>query len=347
MGEIKIAVAGVGNLCSALVQGVNYYKDGEAEGLINKKLGDYSVGDIKFVAAFDIDMNKIGLDLSEAIFAEPNASPKFLQVPDMGLEVEMGPAPDEVQEESMSELVRADVEASDPVKVLRESRADILVNMISGGSERGSKIYAEACLEAGCAYLNATPALVVSEKEWDSKFRESGIPMAGDDLLDQVGATAVHMGLLEFLNLRGVKVGESYQLDVGGGTESINTLERTRERKRKLKTRTVSRAVPYSFPLISGSMDFVDFLGNSRDSFFWIKGSYYCGAPFTMDVKLNTIDSTNGGAVLLDTIRALKISKDRGLAGAIKPICDYGFKTGCQSSLVESLKEFRGFVKGR
>lgn len=345
MGEIRVAVAGVGNLCSALVQGVEYYKDGEKMGLINKNIGSYGVDDIKFVAAFDVDENKIGLDLSEAIFAEPNTAPKYVQPPDMSVKVKMGPAPDAVQEESMSEIVKADVEAVDPSKILRESKADLLVNMISGGSEKASQIYAEACLEAGCSYLNATPALIASEKEWDSRFRDSGLPIAGDDLLDQVGATAVHMGLLEFLDRRGVMVGESYQLDVGGGTESINTLERTRERKRELKTRTVSKAVPYRFPLISGSTDFVDFLENSRDSFFWIKGSYYCGAPFTMDVKLNTVDSANGGAVLLDTIRALKISQDRNLAGTIKPICDYGFKTGSQTSLVEAIEEFRRFVE--
>jgi myo-inositol-1-phosphate synthase len=152
------------------------------------------------------------------------------------------------------------------------------------------------------------------------------------------------MGLLELLHSRGATIEESYQLDIGGGTESINTLERTRETKRQIKTKAVASTIPYSFPLVSGSTDFVDFLKNSRDSFFWLKGKYFLGAPFTMDVKLNTLDSANGGAILFDTIRGLKIAKEKGLGGTINPVCNYGFKTGQRKSLANAVKELQEFA---
>jgi myo-inositol-1-phosphate synthase len=346
MGKIKVAVAGVGNLCSALIQGVEYYsKSQDTQGLIHEKIGSYKIADINFVSAFDIDSGKIGKDLSEAIFVDPNTAPRFIDVPNLGVRVFRGPSPDNISEGALSEINKSEKDAVNVIQVLRDEKVDILLNMVSGGSDKASAIYAEACLDTGTAYLNATPSLIASDPIWIERFDEKDTPIVGDDLLDQVGATALHMGILEFLERRGVKVDESYQLDVGGGTESINTLERTREIKRAIKTKAVSRSVPYEFPLISGSTDFVDFLENARDSFFWFRGSYFCGAPFTIDIKLNTIDSTNGGAVLLDLIRGLKIAQDRNLGGCIDPLCAYGFKTGKRQSLVDTLKEFEEFIQ--
>ena len=343
--DVKIVVAGVGNLCSALVQGIEHYtKNEDSPGLLFNELGPFSIHDIKIVAAFDIDSSKVGKDLSKAIFSRRNTTPKFVEVEETGVTVFMGPHPDEIVESALTKIEVSSEEAVEPQKVLADCKPDILVNMVSGGSDKATQTYANACLETGVSFLNATPSILVSAPSWANKFQKAGVPMAGDDLLDQMGATILHMGLLELLHSRGVTIDESYQLDIGGGTESINTLERTRETKRQIKTKAVASTIPYSFPLVSGSTDFVDFLKNSRDSFFWLKGKYFLGAPFTMDAKLNTLDSANGGAILFDTIRGLKIAKEKGLGGPIQPVCNYGFKTGKRESLANAVKELQEFA---
>jgi myo-inositol-1-phosphate synthase len=211
----------------------------------------------------------------------------------------------------------------------------------------GSRLYAEEALKAGCGFINATPSGIVNDLSLSTSYRRAGLPMAGDDLLSQMGATALHIGLLEFLHSRGVHVEESYQLDVGGGTESINTLEETRDTKRLIKTEAVKSAVPYEFPLVSGSADFVDFLINGRDSFFWFKGTYFLGSSFSMDVKLSTEDAPNAGAVLIDSIRGLKIAMDRGLGGPVEAICAYGFKRPPKRyKMSEAYRLFREFAEG-
>jgi len=346
MGEIRVAVAGVGNCCSSLVQGVSFYLQGGGRlGLLHPELRGYRASDIRFVEAFDIVASKVGRDLSEAIFAQPNQAPRVSDVKRLGVEVKMGPAPDLVENDALATIVKAEAEAVDLVKALKNRRVDVMVNLISGGSDKASRRYADACLEAGCAFLNSTPTGIASDPAWDSRFRGVGLPLVGDDLLDQVGATVVHMGLLEFLDSRGVRIDESYQLDVGGGTESINTLEKTRETKRSIKTSAVTGSVPYEFPLVSGSTDFVDFLGNGRDSFFWLKGRYFGDAPFTMDVKLSTLDAPNGGSILIDAIRALKIAKDKGVKGSVAAICGYAFKKSeKRTSLAEAYRLFREFT---
>jgi len=230
-------------------------------------------------------------------------------------------------------------------ETLRDAEADVLVNIISGGSDKASRLYAEAALKASCGFLNATPSGIVNDLSLSASYRRAGLPLAGDDLLSQMGATAVHMGLLEFLHSRGVHVEESYQLDVGGGSESINTLEKSRDSKRLIKTEAVKSSVPYDFPLVSGSADFVDFLVNGRDSFFWIKGTYFGGAGFTMDVKLSTEDAPNAGAVLIDSIRGLKIAMDKGVGGPVEPVCAYGFKRPPKRyKMAEAYRLFREFA---
>jgi myo-inositol-1-phosphate synthase len=327
MDEIRVAVAGVGNCCSSLIQGIQYYKkNGREEGLLHPKIGPYTITDLKFVAAFDIDQNKVGKDLSEAIFTTPNKAPKISEVNLMDVTVKMGFAPDSIEEKTMSVIKKADNEPVNVAEVLKNKKADVLVNLISGGSEKASRLYAETCIEAGCAFLNATPAGIINNPSIVNSFRKKELPVVGDDLMSQIGATAVHIGLLEFLHSRGVKILESYQLDVGGGSESINTLEKTKATKRKIKTEAVLASLPYNFPLVSGSADFVDFLVNGRDSFFYFKGTYFSGAPFTMDVKLSTIDAPNSGAILLDTIRGLKIALNKRKGGAVEALCSYGFK---------------------
>ena len=345
LAKIKVAVAGVGNCCSAFVQGIQYYKNGETTGLLHETLGGYSISDIELVAAFDIDRRKVGLDLADAIMSEPNKTPIITEMKGLGIQALMGPIGDSLENSGEGLIDASSEEPVDVAAVLRASGADVLVNLISGSSLDASRRYAEAALEAGCAFLNAAPAPVVNDGEMAERFKEAGVPIAGDDLLDQIGATVTHIALLEFLHSRGAKIDESYQLDVGGGAESVNTLWKTRGLKREIKTSAVGVSVPYDFPLVSGSTDYVDFLENQRESFFWFKGSYFGGAPFSMDVKLNTVDAPNAGSILLDVVRGLKIASDKGLAGPVDPLCAYGFKRPPEmKGLAEAYGLFRGFV---
>jgi len=341
-----VAIAGIGNGASSLLQGVQYYSEnGNSIGLLHEKLGGYTAGDIKLVAAFDIDKNKIGKDVSEAIHAEPNKAPKMVELKKTGVTVQMGPHPDSLNGNTMSQIVLAEKEPVDIAKILKETKTDLLLNLISGGADKASRLYAEAALKAGCGFINATPAGIVNDISIASAFKKAGLPLAGDDLMSQMGATAVHIGLLEFLDSRGVHIEESYQLDVGGGSESINTLEKTRDIKRTIKTEAVKKHIPYDFELVSGSADFVDFLVNGRDSFFFVKGKYFSGAEFTLDMKLSTEDSPNAGAVLVDVIRGMKIAKEKGIGGAVEPVCSYGFKRPPRRYMMaETYKRFKEFT---
>jgi myo-inositol-1-phosphate synthase len=346
LGEIKVAIAGVGNCASSLIQGLYYYnKEENSLGLLHEELAGYKIGDIKIVAAFDIDENKIGKDVAEAIFASPNKAPIIVDVGNIGVKVQMGPAPDAFGEHTMSQIKKSDKTLVDVSKVLKESGAQILVNLISGGSDKASRLYAEAAADAGCGFLNATPSGVVNDLSIASMFKQKGLPIVGDDLMSQMGATAVHIGLLEFLDRRGVTIKESYQLDVGGGSESINTLEKTRDTKRKIKTDAVKTQIPYDFDLVSGSADFVDFLVNGRDSFFYVRGNYFGGAEFRLDMKLSTEDGPNSGAVLVDVIRGLKIAMDKGKGGPVDAVCAYGFKRPPKRYVMpEAYKMFKEFT---
>jgi myo-inositol-1-phosphate synthase len=347
LGKIRVAVAGVGNCCSSLLQGIHSYRSSnDSVGLIHESVGGYLVSDIEVVTAFDIDGRKVGRDLSEAIFAEPNKAPRVTDLHDTEVAVEMGHVLDSVESDSEELIELSDAEPVVVAAILKKRKVDVLVNLVSGSSIEASKFYARAALEASCGYLNATPSPVCADLEISKRFSEERLPLVGDDLLDQIGATVVHIGLLEFLNDRGVRIDESYQLDVGGGAESVNTLWKTRELKRGIKTSAVAQTAPYEFPLVSGSTDYVDFLGNQRDSFFWFRGKYFGGAPFTMDVRLSTEDAPNAGAVLLDVIRGLKLALDRGLGGPIGALCSYAFKKPPERlGLVEAYRHFKDYAE--
>ena len=346
MNDVKLAIAGIGNCASSLLQGIQFYSNtNEKIGLINKNIGKYSLSDIKIVSAFDIDKKKIGKDVSKSIFVDPNKAPKIIELEEIGVVVQMGPHPDIIDRNTMTHIELANTKPVDVVETLKESRADILLNLISGGADKASRLYAEAAIEAGCGFINATPASIVNELSIVSAFRKGGLPLAGDDLISQIGATAVHIGLMEFLDSRGVRVEESYQLDVGGGSESINTLEKTRDIKRTIKTETVKQHVGYDFDLVSGSADFVDFLENGRDSYFYFKGKYFAGAEFILDMKLSTQDSPNAGSILVDVIRGTMIAKDRGVSGPVDSICSYGFKRPPRRyKMTESYELFKEFT---
>ncbi|MEM3730697.1 MAG: inositol-3-phosphate synthase [Candidatus Bathyarchaeia archaeon] len=330
MATIKVALAGVGNCASALVQGLQYYgnckNEDECIGLRHLILGGFHPKDIKIVAAFDIDKRKVGKDLSQAIFAQPNNAPKIVDVPVYGVTVQKGPVLDGVGEYTKNVVQISDEKEVNIAKALEESDAEILLDLLPSGAAKASQFYAEQALKAGCAFINATPTFIASDHSWTKLFEEAKLPLVGDDLVDQVGATTLHKTLLKLLSAHGVRITETYQLDVGGGTESLDTLERTREVKRIVKTKSVEAALPYRAEVVAGSTDYVDFLQNKRDSYFWVKGVYFCNTPMQIDLKLSTVDAPNAGSVLFDVIRAVKIALNRKLGGAILPICAYAFK---------------------
>ncbi len=352
MSKIKVALVGVGNCASALVQGVYNYKDIEKEvdsvGLRRLFLGGYHPRDVEFVSAFDIDERKVGKDLSKAIFSPPNNTLKFADVSRLDVPVLKGPVLDGVGE-LLKKVVKIDTSPNvDAAQKLRENNTEMVVSLLPSGAIKASGWYAEEALKAGCAFINATPAFVASDAAWIKRFERAGLPIVGDDLADQVGATLLHKVLLKTLADRGVRVSETYQLDVGGGTESLDTLERTREVKRIVKTKSVETALPYKASVVAGSTDYVDFLGNRRDSYFWIQGFYFGGVPMQLDLRLNSVDAPNAGSIMLDVIRAVKVALDRGIAGALLSVSAYAFKRPPQAMSLEKAEEmFEGFINGK
>jgi myo-inositol-1-phosphate synthase len=351
LAKIRVALLGVGNCASALVQGLQYYNSSPEEeerfGLRNIMLGGFRPKDIEIVAAFDIDDRKVGKDVSEAIFAQPNNAPKLIDTPLTNVVVNKGPVLDGVGEYTKNIIHISSHNETNVAMILKESDAEMVLNLLPSGAVKASQWYAEQSMVAGCAFVNAAPIFIASDAAWASKFETAELPLVGDDLIDQVGATTLHKTLLNLLTMNGVRVTETYQLDVGGGTESLDTLERTKDVKRIVKTKSVEASLPYSAAVVAGSTDYVDFLQNRRDSYFWIRGVYYGNAPMQMDLKLSTVDAPNAGSVLMDVIRAVKIARERKLKGAIVPICAYAFKHPPQlMSLETAEKMFASFVSG-
>jgi myo-inositol-1-phosphate synthase len=352
MPKIKVALVGVGNCASALIQGVEYYKNAAHKrpkvGLRHVAIGDYYPKDIQFVCAFDIDRRKIGKDLSDAIFAPPNNTLKFADAPESGVIVRKGSLLDGVGKSLKNVVQISDAREADVAAELKENDAEIVLNMLPSGAAKASEWYAEQALEAGCAFVNVTPVTIASSKVWNKRFKDAGLPIVGDDLIDQVGATTLHKTLLKLLSENGVKICETYQLDVGGGTESLDTLGRTKEMKRVLKTKAVATALPYKTEIVAGSTDFVDFLENRRDSYFWIKGVYFGEAPMRVDIRLCTVDAPNAGSVLFDVIRAMKLALERKAVGALESISAYAFKNPPQAQPLDTAEQWFGeFVQGK
>jgi len=348
MPKIKVALAGVGNCASAFVQGLHYYSMfiENPVGLRNPQLGGYTPSDIQVVTAFDIDNRKVGKDLAEAIFAKPNNAPRVTDPPAIGVTVEKGPLLDGVGKSTRNIIQPSNQPDINVAQALRETDAEILVNLLPSGATKASHHYANQALTANCAFINATPTFIASDAAWAKRFENAQLPVAGDDLVDQVGSTALHKTLLKLLSDSGVKITETYQLDVGGGTESLDTLDRTREAKRVIKTQSVASSLPYKAEIVAGSTDYVDFLQNNRDSYFWISGAYFCNAPMRIDLKFSTVDAPNAGSVLFDLARALKIALNKKLKGAIIPVCAYAFKRPPQMLPLETAEEmFKTFIK--
>lgn len=352
MSKIRIALVGVGNCASALVQGLQYYsrtvKNEDLVGLKNPVLGGFRPNDIEVVAAFDIDERKVGKDLSEAVFALPNDAPHLADLPRSNVIVSKGPLLDGLGEYTRSVVHVSDHKDVNVAMILKEAEADIVLNLLPSGGVKASQWYTEQSMLAGCAFINVTPNFIASDIEWAKRYENAGLPLVGDDLIDQVGATTLHKTLLNLLSMSGVHIKETYQLDVGGGMESLDTLERTKDVKRSVKTMSVEASLPYPAAVVAGSTDYVDFMQNRRDSYFWIRGLYFCNVPMQIDLKLSTIDAPNAGSVLLDLIRAVKLAKDRKLKGAIVPVCVYAFKHPPKlMSLETAEKMFVDFIAGK
>jgi myo-inositol-1-phosphate synthase len=334
LAEIRVAIAGVGNSASALIQGIEYYKNAEEKenvpGLMHVNFGGYHIRDIKFVAAFDVNKNKIGKDLSEAIFVEPNCVAKFADVPHLGVKVSPAPILDGVAEHMKKpfNIYNGDeIKATNIVETLKETGADMLINYLPVGSRNATRFYAQTALDAGCAFINCIPEFIASDPLWSKKFEEKGLPVAGDDVKSQLGATILHRNLVKLCVDRGVIVDETYQLNLGGDTDFLNmTVEERLKTKRISKTEAVKSLVPYDLPTRIGPSDYVHFLGNKKICYLWLKGRKFGNRPLTISVKLEVEDSPNSAGVVIDVIRAVKIALDRKIAGPLISISSYAFK---------------------
>lgn len=330
MPSVKVALIGVGNCASSFIQGIQYYskleKPQDNIGLRNPQLAGIYPKDIEVVAAFDIDREKIGKDLSEAIFSKPNNAPRVCEISEIGIKVTKGPLIDGISDSAKAIIQVSNETDADVAQVLKESGAEIVINLLPSGAAQATQYYAKQAIDAGCAFVNATPNFIASDLNWAKKFADAGLPLVGDDLVDQVGSTSLHKTLLKLLSNNGVHIDETYQLDVGGGTESAETMERSRDAKRNIKTESVASALPYKTEVVAGSTDYVDFLQNKRDSYFWISGNYFCNTPMKIDLKFQTVDAPNAGSVLFDVVRAVKVAITKKQSGAVDAVCAYGFK---------------------
>lgn len=329
-----MALVGVGNSASALIQGVEYYKNAREDvtvpGLMHVNFGGYHVRDVRFVAAFEVNKDKIGKDLSEAIWMKPNCVARFADVPSLGVKVSAGPVLDGVAPHMREPFNVYDDKKTKPVDVaetLKKAKAEILVNYLPVGSHEASRFYAQAALDAGCAFINCMPEFIASTGKWSKKFEEKGLPIAGDDIKSQVGATILHRNLARLCVDRGVIIDETYQLNLGGDTDFLNmTVEERLKTKRISKTEAVTSMVPYELPTRIGPSDYVPFLGNKKICYVWLKGRKFGDRPLTITVKLEVEDSPNSAGVVIDIIRAVKLALDRKIAGQLLSISSYAFK---------------------
>ncbi len=332
MEKINVAIAGVGNCSSSLVQGIEYYKDAKAgefiPGLMHVDFGGYHISDLNFVTAFDVNSEKVGKDLSEAIFTKPNCTAKFSDVPELGVTVQKAPVMDGIGK-YLQDVVPVDSTQA-PVDVsrnLEDTGADVLINYMPVGSAEATRYYAQAALDAGCGFVNCIPEFIASDSVWADKFLVAGLPVAGDDIKSQVGATILHRTLAQLMVDRGVKLEKTYQLNIGGNTDFQNMLQSSRlESKRISKTEAVTSVCDYEVPTRIGPSDYVHFLDDNKQAFIHLEGKKFGDIPLTIDVKLSVEDSPNSAGVAVDAIRAAKLALDQGIGGAIEGASAYFFK---------------------
>ncbi|MFQ6011264.1 MAG: inositol-3-phosphate synthase [Nitrososphaerales archaeon] len=351
MSRVRVALAGVGNCASALVQGTEYYRriKEEAIGLLAYDLGGITPNDIDFVAAFDVNDNKVGKDLSDAIAQQPNNTPKIAEVPPLGCQVSRGPVFDGIGKYMEGVITSSSPDGEDVSQVLKDSGAEILINYLPVGSTEATKYYAQKAIEAGVAFINAIPVFIASEPSWESRFKEKGLPVAGDDVMSQIGATVLHKSIVKLCIDRGVKVDETYQLNVGGDADFLNMLEESRLKdKRESKTSAVKAMTPYDVPTKIGPSDYIPFLNNDKVCYVWVKGRYFGNTPVMIDLKLHVVDATNSAGVMIDAIRATKLALERQVSGALTSISAYCFKhPPIQMPYEVAKKEMISFIEGR
>jgi myo-inositol-1-phosphate synthase len=328
VSKIKVAIAGVGNCASALVQGLHYYsKKGPDEGLTYWDVGGYTPKDVEFVAAFDVNARKVGKDLSQAIAQPPNNTVKIADVPTTGVRVKRGPLMDGIGKYLKDVISVSGQPEVDVTQELKDSGAQILVNYLPVGSTSASMGYAEAALKSGAAFVNAIPVFIASDQRWAKRFADAGLPVAGDDVMSQVGATVLHKTLVKMAVDRGVKVDETYQLNIGGDTDFLNMLEESRLKdKRESKTSAVRAMSPYEVPTRIGPSDYVPFLDNDKVCYIWLKGRYFGGSIVKVDVKLHVVDAYDSGGVMVDAIRGTKVALDRKVTGQLESLSAFCFK---------------------
>ncbi|MGL4174137.1 MAG: inositol-3-phosphate synthase [Actinomycetota bacterium] len=335
MAPVRVAIVGAGNCAASLVQGVHYYADadpnGTVPGLMHVMFGDYHVRDVEFVAAFDVDAKKVGFDLSEALVSSENNTIAICDVPPLGVQVLRGPTLDGLGRYYRETIEESDAPAVDVVRELKEARADVLVSYLPVGSEEADKFYAQCAIDAGVAFVNALPVFIASDPEWAQKFSDAGIPIIGDDIKSQVGATITHRVLAKLFEDRGVVLDRTYQLNVGGNMDFKNMLERDRLESKKIsKTQAVTSNIGHdlgSRNVHIGPSDYVQWLDDRKWAYVRLEGRAFGDVPLNLEYKLEVWDSPNSAGIIIDAIRAAKIAKDRGVGGPILSASSYLMKS--------------------
>ncbi len=333
--EIRVAIVGVGNCASSLIQGVEYYRNADpgeqVPGLMHVVFGPYHVGDVRFVAAFDVDAKKVGLDLADAIGASENNTITICDVPRTGVTVQRGRTLDGLGKYYRETITESDAEPVDVVAALKEARADVLVCYLPVGSEDAARFYAQCAIDAGCAFVNALPVFIASDPEWAAKFEAAGLPIVGDDIKSQVGATITHRVMAKLFEDRGVVLDRTYQLNVGGNMDFKNMLERDRlESKKVSKTQSVTSQVGHdlgSRNVHIGPSDYIEWLDDRKWAFVRLEGRAFGDVPLNLEYKLEVWDSPNSAGVIIDALRAAKIAKDRGIGGPLLSASSYFMKS--------------------
>lgn len=355
MGSVRVAVVGVGNCAASLVQGVHYYKDANPEsrvpGLMHVQFGPYHVRDIEFVAAFDVDDKKVGHDLADAITASENNTVKLCDVPPTGVSVMRGPTYDGLGSYYREMIQESPEDAVDVVAALKASKADVLVSYLPVGSEEADKFYAQCAIDAGVGFVNALPVFIASDPEWAEKFTKAGVPIVGDDIKSQIGATITHRVLSKLFEDRGVVVDRTYQLNFGGNMDFKNMLERERlESKKVSKTQSVTSQIPHELKADSvhiGPSDHVPWLDDRKWAYIRLEGRAFGDAPVNLEYKLEVWDSPNSAGIIIDAVRATKIAKDRGIGGPILAPSSYFMKSPPeQYSDSEAHARVENFIEG-
>ncbi len=355
MGSVRVAIIGVGNCATSLIQGVHFYQDADPSrsvpGLMHVQFGDYHVRDIEFVAAFDVDAKKVGFDLADATTASENNTIKICDVPPLGITVQRGHTLDGLGKYYRETIEESDSEPVDVVQVLKDSKADVLVSYLPVGSENADKFYAQCAIDAGVAFVNALPVFIASDPEWAAKFEAAGVPIIGDDIKSQVGATITHRVLAKLFEDRGVVLDRTYQLNVGGNMDFKNMLERDRlESKKVSKTQAVTSNISHDLGAKNvhiGPSDYVQWLDDRKWAYVRLEGRAFGNVPLNMEYKLEVWDSPNSAGIIIDAIRAAKIAKDRGIGGALLSASSYLMKSPpVQRPDDEGHESVEAFIRG-